>query len=194
MALPELRAAYLTEVRHTIEVPSNVLYAGAHQPSASGADFRQALSRLAAGTSIITTYDQDGNKLGMTATAVTSVSLDPPLVLVCVDNRTRTAAALTAGAPFVAQFLGADQEALARQFARPIADKFAGVAYQVTPNGCPRLEGVLASVECFPYQIVPSGDHTIVVGRVIEVQVADKDSSPLIYFRSQFLKHSGAEV
>jgi len=150
-------------------------------------EFRQALGQLAAGVSIITTCDQDGQKLGMTATAVTSVSLDPPLVLVCVDNRTRTAAALTSLMPFVVHFLSAEQESLARQFAGSSADKFAGVAYQWTAYGCPRLENVLASVECVPYQTMLSGDHTIVAGRVVDVDVADTDLPPLMYFRSQFL-------
>jgi len=186
MSPPELRTARVTGVRDSVVVPSDLPYAE-YRSSVSGTEFRQALSRLAAGTSILTTCDQEGQILGMTATAVTSVSLDPPLVLVCVDNRTRTAAALMAGAPFVVQFLSDHQESLARRFASPIPDKFAGVAYHVTASGCPVLEDVLASVECVSHQLVPGGDHTIVIGRVVDAQVADKDLSPLIYFRSQFL-------
>jgi flavin reductase (DIM6/NTAB) family NADH-FMN oxidoreductase RutF len=124
---------------------------------------------------------------GLTATAVTSLSLDPPLVLVCVDNRARTADILQARAPFVVQFLAANQEALAQRFASPIPDRFAEVAYHLTPSGCPQLEGVLASIECVPYQTYPGGDHTIVVGRVVDAHVSGDDAMPLIYFRSQFL-------
>ena len=108
------------------------------QSSVSSAAFRQALSQLAAGTSIVTTRDEDGRLFGMTATAVTSVSLDPPLVLVCVDNRVRTAAVLQAQAPFVVQFLAANQEALARRFASPIADRTesTGLRGELWPEPC----------------------------------------------------------
>jgi len=183
MALHELQTAHLSDT-HLAEIL---------HPSVNGTDFRQALGRLAAGTSIITTCDEAGNKLGMTATAVTSVSLDPPLVLVCVDQQTRTAAALMEGAPFVVQFLAAHQESIAWQFASRVPDKFAGIDYDWTQRGCPRLMNTLASVECMPYATYPGGDHTIVVGRVVEVQVADNLMSPLIYFRSTFLKHVGVE-
>jgi len=153
----------------------------------TGDAFRQALSRLAAGVSIVTTTDHDGHNLGLTATAVTSVSLDPPLVLVCIDNRSRTVEPLEIGAPFVVHFLAADQEELARRFASRIPDKFDGVAYKLTAYGCPRLTGALASVECVPHAIYPGGDHTIFIGRVVDVQIDEQGSSPLTYFRNQFL-------
>jgi flavin reductase (DIM6/NTAB) family NADH-FMN oxidoreductase RutF len=156
-------------------------------PSVAGDAFRQALGRLAAGVSIVTTIDEDGHNLGLTATAVTSVSLDPPLVLVCIDNRSRTIDPLETGAPFVVHFLAADQEELARRFASRIPDKFAGVDFETTAYGCPRLTGVLASVECLPHAIYPGGDHTIFVGRVVDVQIDETESSPLTYFRGQFM-------
>lgn len=159
----------------------------ARQPSLTSAALRQAFSWRAAGISIVTTRDQDGCLFGLTATAVTSLSLDPPLVLVCVNNRAHSAAVLQTHAPFVVQFLAASQESLARRFASPAPDRFAGVAYHLTPSGCPQLEGVLASIECAPYQTYPGGDHIIVVGRVIDVHISGDDTLPLIYFRSQFL-------
>jgi flavin reductase (DIM6/NTAB) family NADH-FMN oxidoreductase RutF len=187
MSLQELRPAQVTGHRHVINASSDHSAPTLDRPSVSDTAFRRALRQLAAGTSVVTTCDQDGSKLGLTATAVTSVSLDPPLVLVCVDNRTRTAAALKAHAPFVVHFLAASQESLARHFASRIPDKFAGVAHHMTANGCLLLEGALASIECFPYHIYSGGDHTIAVGRVIEVQVSGDETPPLIYFRSQFL-------
>ena len=190
MSIRELRTPHVTAHRHMLEASSDHPSRGTSRPSVSGAVFRSALSQLAAGTSIVTLCDQDGHKLGLTATAVTSVSLDPPLVLVCIDNRARTAAALKAHTPFVLHFLAADQESLARRFASPIPNKFDGVAHYLTANGCPQLEDVLASVECVPYQVHPGGDHIIVIGRVVEVHVGGDDLLPLIYFRSQFLKRS----
>jgi flavin reductase (DIM6/NTAB) family NADH-FMN oxidoreductase RutF len=155
--------------------------------SVEGARFRRALSRLAAGVSIVTTVDRDGCKLGLTATSVTSVSLDPPLLLVCIDNRSRTIAPLTAGRPFVVHFLAANQESLARRFASFMADKFVGLDYSVTASGCPRLAGVLASVECVADQIYPGGDHMIFVGRVVDTQIDDPAARPLLYFAGHYL-------
>lgn len=157
-------------------------------PSVGSNDFRQALSRLAAGVSVITTVDRDGRKLGLTATAVTSVSLDPPLVLACIDNRSRTIEAIDDGARFIIHFLAADQAALSSQFASRTDDKYAGVDYRLTDEGCPRLAGVLASVECVTYAWYPGGDHTILVGRVVDVETSDSDSAPLLYFRGQYLE------
>jgi flavin reductase (DIM6/NTAB) family NADH-FMN oxidoreductase RutF len=164
------------------------------RPSVNDTTFRRALSQIAAGTNIVTLCSQDGSKLGLTATAVTSVSLDPPLMLVCVHNGTRSAAALKAHAPFVVHVLGAGQESLARHFASALPDKFAGIPHSVTASGCPLLEGVLASIECLPYQIYSGGDHTIVVGRVVEAQVSGDEMPPLIYFRRQFLNQEGTTV
>src|SRR5262245_31250644 len=117
----KLPARDVARYRHAIGA-SPAAHAAARWPwpSVSAAEFRQTLSRLAAGTSIVTTYDQEGQNLGMTATAITALSLEPPLVLVCVDKRTRTAAALSGQAPFIIHFLAAGQEALAIQFASPI--------------------------------------------------------------------------
>src|SRR5215471_3970393 len=124
MSLPELRPTHLTGHRQALDTSSDHSAPTVDQPSVSEAAFRRALSQLATGTSIVTTCDQGGHKLGLTATAVTSVSLDPPLVLVCVDNRTRTAAALKADAPFVVHILATTQVSLARHFASCIPDKF----------------------------------------------------------------------
>jgi flavin reductase (DIM6/NTAB) family NADH-FMN oxidoreductase RutF len=156
--------------------------------SIDSAGFRRALSRLAAGVSIITTVDRDGFKLGLTATSVTSVSLDPPLILACIDNRSRTIAPLTAGRPFVVHFLAANQESLARRFASFMIDKFVGLDYSMTASGCPRLAGVLANVECVADQIYPGGDHMIFVGRVIDTQIGDPVAHPLLYFAGHYLE------
>lgn len=155
--------------------------------SVGGDAFRQALSRLAAGVSVITTVSPDGHRLGLTATAVTSVSLDPPLVLACIDNRSRSIEAIEAGARFIIHFLSAEQEALGRHFASRAADKFIGVDYELTESGCPRLRGVLASVECVQYAWYPGGDHTIIVGRVVDVQLSEANDQPLLYYRGQFM-------
>src|SRR5262245_35142769 len=133
----------------------------AASPSIDGTTFRQALSRLAAGVSVITASDAHGTVYGLTATAVTSVSLDPPLLLVCINRRSRLAAVLEAGVPFIVHFLSADQEEIARQFAWSGPEKFAGVVYRLSAHGSPQIAGTLASVECVLHDTYPGGDHTI---------------------------------
>lgn len=160
----------------------------AAQPSVEGDRFRRALARLAGGVCIVTTVDGCGDKLGLTATAVTSVSLDPPLVLVCIDHRSRTIAPLRAGTPFVLHILAAGQEALARRFASFAPDKFTGVAHSVLPSSCPLLDGVLAGLECVVHRIVPAGDHLIVIGRVVGVYADEADKSPLVYCSGRYVE------
>lgn len=154
--------------------------------AANPVQFRQALGRLAAGTTVVTLTNDQGVKMGFTATAVTSVSLEPPLVLVCINNRSRTIDALANGAPFVLNFMAAEQEALALRFASQTPDKFAGVDYSIGANGSIHLAGALASIECVPQQMYSAGDHEIVVGRVIDTHIG-ADQPPLVYFRSQFI-------
>lgn len=187
MSLQELQSVRVMGSRHWIEGRSEQLWSEPERPSVNATAFRQAFGQLTAGVSIVTTRDRDGQLLGMTATSVTSLSLDPPLLLVCVDNRTRTATALTDNVPFVVQFLAQDQELLARQFASAAPNKFAGVAYHLTESGAPAIEGALATLECQPYAIYPGGDHTIVVGRIVDVQLPDTSMPPLVYFQSRFL-------
>src|SRR5262249_18548249 len=112
---------------------------------------------------------------------------DPPLVLVCIGNRSRMLGPLLAGSSFIVHFLAADQEHLAGQFARPGPDKFEGTRYRLTPSGCPRLEGVLASLECVLHTAYPCGDHTIVIGRVVEVRRGAQADGALVFFGGQLM-------
>ena len=151
---------------------------------------REAFRRHAEGMTIITTVDEFGNEMGITATAVTSGSLDPPLVLVCIDNRSWMLGPLTAGASFIVHFLTAEQEYLARQFSRPGPGKFEGTSYHFARSGCPRLAGVLASLECAFHASYPCGDHTIVIGRVVDVRLSDEADSTLVFFGGQLISCS----
>lgn len=111
------------------------------QPSVTADVLCEALRRHAAGVTIVTTIDEFGNEMGITATAVTSGSLDSALVLVGIGNRFWMLGPLSAGASFIVHLLAADQEHLARQFARPGPDKFAGTSYRLARSGCLRLGG-----------------------------------------------------
>lgn len=159
----------------------------AGRPSVAAEPFRSAMGQLAGGVCVVTTADRSGARFGLTVTSVTSVSLDPPLLLVCIDARSRALAPLRAGGPLVVHMLSARQEGLARRFAGPAPDRFAGVASRTLPGGGPLLDGVLAAVECVVHRIVPGGDHEIVIGRVVGVHAGSPgpssppNPSPLLY-------------
>lgn len=147
---------------------------------------RQAYSRLAAGTSVVTMIGNDGLKIGLTVSAVTSVSIEPPLMLVCINSKSRAIDALQGGRPFVINLLSRPQEAIGMQFASRETDKFAGVAYYTANSGTPHLLDTLANIECIPQEIVGAGDHHVVIGRVVDVRIGS-DAPPLVFFRSQFM-------
>lgn len=153
-----------------------------------GDAFRQALGRLAAGVSVITISDATGQKFGLTATAVSSVSVDPPLILVCLGAWTRAMAPLSAHAPFIVHLLAAEQRSLAEHFAIPHADKFADVEHGTGQGSCPRLADALAWIECVPQQLIPAGDHTIVIGQVVALK-SHSDRAPLIYSHGKHRYH-----
>ena len=150
-----------------------------------GATFRHLLSRFATGVTVLTTRDDAGHPVGMTASSLTSVSLTPPLVSVCVDVTADMHRALGAGPPFVINILAAGQEALSRRFATtPAAERFTGLPYHETDDGLVILEGILAHIECEKFTEVPLGDHTLFVGRVTGGRAADDE--PLLYYRGSY--------
>jgi flavin reductase (DIM6/NTAB) family NADH-FMN oxidoreductase RutF len=147
-------------------------------------DFRRVLSHFATGVTLITTLDGDARPTGLTASAFTSVSLVPPLVLVCVDHKAQCYPALLTAGRFAVNILGADQEPLSRRFASTRPDKFDGVPYEVSDRGLPLITGALARLECTTMSTHAEGDHTIFVGRVDGADVST--GQPLLYFRGHY--------
>jgi flavin reductase (DIM6/NTAB) family NADH-FMN oxidoreductase RutF len=145
--------------------------------------FREAIAHFATGVTIVTTT-VDGRPAGMTASAVCSLSLDPILLLVCIDNRLPTHQAIESSRSFAVNVLGEGDEALAQRFARPAEDKFAGVAL-VEASDPPVLARAIASFVCEVQERVPGGDHSIFVGRVLRC-AATPGCKPLLYYRSAF--------
>lgn len=160
--------------------------------SLSSAEFRKAMGCFATGVTVLT-VDQDGEVHGMTANAFTSVSLDPMLVLVCIDHRARTHAHLHARKRFGVNVLRSDQQTISEYYARSTdahqqADN-AGARFDRTAHGTPVLHGALAYLECRLHSTQAAGDHTIFVAEVEEVVV--REGEPLLYFRSQYRKIAG---
>jgi flavin reductase (DIM6/NTAB) family NADH-FMN oxidoreductase RutF len=146
--------------------------------------FRQLLGRFATGVTVLTTRGADGRPIGMTASSIASVSLDPPLVLVAVNHEHEMHPALEGARDFVLNVLAADQEALSRRFAAEHPDRFAGVGYHESKRGIAILDGVVASIECQKHATVPGGDHTVFFGLVTGGTVTER--SPLLYYRGGY--------
>lgn len=151
-------------------------------------EFRKAMGAFATGVTIIT-VDLDGEVHGMTANAFTSVSLDPMLVLVCVDHSTRTHSHLHAKKRFGINVLGEDQGAISEYYARPErshehAEAEAGARFDRTRHGTPMLHGALAYLECHLQSAEEAGDHTIFIAEVEDVVLREGD--PLLFFRGKY--------
>lgn len=154
--------------------------------SFEAAEFRRILGHLATGVAVVSAADpQSGDPRGLTANAVASVSLDPPLVLACVERTADTHACIERAGAFAVSILGADDEALARRFADYPSDrKFSGAAYRSEVTGAPVLDEALAWVDCRVWASYDGGDHTIFVGEVLAGDAGD--GSPLLYFRGGY--------
>jgi flavin reductase (DIM6/NTAB) family NADH-FMN oxidoreductase RutF len=148
------------------------------------AQFRQLLGRFATGVTIITVRTPQGRLLGMTANSLSSVSLFPPLISVCVDHEAEMHNAILSADQFVVNVLASSQETLARRFADEHEDRFDGIGYHISPDGLILLGGVLAHIECQRFADYPGGDHTIVVGKVIGGTTSK--GRPLLYYRGGY--------
>jgi flavin reductase (DIM6/NTAB) family NADH-FMN oxidoreductase RutF len=153
----------------------------------SAADFRHAIGHFATGVTIVTSIGVDGEPVGTTANAVTSLSLDPPLLLVCFDRSSFTLEAVREHGAFVVNVLGSRQRHLSANFARRgLAATWDDVRHHVGPTGSPRLDGVLAAIECTVHERLPGGDHEIIVGRVREVETNGVNAAPLLFWRGGY--------
>jgi flavin reductase (DIM6/NTAB) family NADH-FMN oxidoreductase RutF len=146
--------------------------------------FRQLLGRFATGVTILTVVTPEGRLLGMTANSLAAVSLEPPLISVCVDHEAEMHRAILETKEFVVNVLASPQEALARRFSDEHEDRFDGIGYTRTPEGLILLDGALAYIECERYAQYPGGDHTIVVGRVTGGTTGN--GRPLLFYRGGY--------
>ncbi|MGV6805090.1 MAG: flavin reductase family protein [Ruegeria sp.] len=127
---------------------------------------RNAFGTFLTGVTVVTTHDGIGQPIGFTANSFSSVSLDPPLVSVCLANTSGNFNTFSKTAGFAINILAEDQIELSNTFARPAEDRFAGVSWQAGPNGAPILAGVSAWFDCTVFKTVEAGDHLILIGRV----------------------------
>lgn len=151
--------------------------------------FRRALGQFASGVTVVTTRDGSGRPQGLTVSSFCSVSLRPPLVLVCVDRRSEAHASFRASGRFGVSVLAEGQERLSRRFATAGRDKFAGVALIEDAGGVPLIRGALAHLECRLTAAHRGGDHSIFVGEV--TRLARGRGRPLLYHGSAYHRLRG---
>ena len=149
-------------------------------------EFRAALGRFASGVTVVTTRDSENRLHGITVSAFCSVSLEPPLILVCIDKEAGSHYAFKQSKSFVVNILREDQQYLSDRFASQMPDKFDGVKYRAGIENLPVLEDVLVNLECRLVNSYDGGDHTIYIGEIV-VSTVD-DGKPLIYFQGEYRK------
>ena len=147
-------------------------------------ELRQVMGSFATGVTVITTCDQEGRPFGLTANAVTSLSLDPPLLLVCVDKKAESHPHFFASKRFVVNILAEHQQDVSRRFAVSGGDKFTGVGHRPGRLDTPVLAEALGHVECRIVETHEGGDHVIHVGQVEHAEW--REGRPLLYFRGKY--------
>ena len=146
--------------------------------------FRATLGRFASGVTVGTTVADDGRDQGMTVSAFCSLSLEPPLVLVCIAHDASLHPLMTPGRAFAVNILAAAQEALSRRFSGPDPNRFDGIGFTRGRTGAALLDDTLAWLDCRVERVAEGGDHTIVVGRVEDAAV--RPDRPLLYYRGGY--------
>jgi 3-hydroxy-9,10-secoandrosta-1,3,5(10)-triene-9,17-dione monooxygenase reductase component len=158
----------------------------------SPAALREAMGHFATGVTVITSAGPDGEPVGTTANAVTSLSLEPPLVLVCFDLKSATLDAVRGHGAFAVNVLGHRQRHLSANFARRgLAAAWDEVRHHRGPTGSPRLAGVIAVIECTVEHSLPGGDHEIIIGRVQHVETNADGAAPLLFWRGKYTSIEG---
>ncbi len=147
--------------------------------------FRNALGRFATGVTVVTGLTDSGVPVGVTVNSFASVSLEPPLILICLAGTTGCLSAFSTGTRFAVNILGDDQEALSKAFAGPREHRFNNRAFETWDSGCPILPGCLANLECTRTDVHTAGDHLIVIGRVDRIETAAR-GGPLLFYRSAY--------
>ncbi len=146
--------------------------------------FKQAMGRFPSGVVIVTTVDNEGKKCGFTASAFTSLSLDPPLILVCLANSADCYQSFVSTDKFAVNVIGNQQHELAFKFATKGAEKFGGDEFVTGESGLPIVSKCIFSLECNAKHTYPGGDHEILVGEVIHANV--HEGSPSIWYEGNF--------
>ena len=146
--------------------------------------FRAVLGRFASGVTVVTAVDGTGRDHGITVSAFCSLSLQPPLILVCIDHTSSMYEVLQSATYFAVNMLAASQEALSRRFSGKDPNRFDGIGYARGSTGVALLDDTLAALECRVHGRHEEGDHTIFIGLVEAAQA--RSERPLLYYRGGY--------
>jgi flavin reductase (DIM6/NTAB) family NADH-FMN oxidoreductase RutF len=147
-------------------------------------DLRQILGKFLTGVTVITTLDQHAIPVGFTANSFTSVSLDPPLVLVCMAQSAGLAPVFRRAGSYAINILSTEQETISNSFARKDADRFAAVNWQGKVTGSPVIDGCAAWLDCEMYEKIIAGDHMVLIGRIVDAEKTARH--PLGYYQGRY--------
>jgi flavin reductase (DIM6/NTAB) family NADH-FMN oxidoreductase RutF len=146
--------------------------------------FRRACGQFATGVTIATVVDQAGNPHGLTVNSFTSVSLKPPLILICIDHRSSVVEPFRAASSFALNILTEQQRWLSDRFAQRLVERFDGIAWKAGVTGAPVFDGSLALIECLLRQSIDVGDHAVIIGEMVHAELGH--GTPLIYYGSNY--------
>jgi flavin reductase (DIM6/NTAB) family NADH-FMN oxidoreductase RutF len=163
------------------EQPTRHEYRSGHDPRT----LRDALGCFATGVTVVTCVNEDGQPAGITVNSFTSVSLDPPLLLVCLYKEAASALALTKASHFAINVLQTGQQPASITFSTRVEDRFGCTPWSRGENGAPILADSLGVFECENYAVYDGGDHHILVGQVVKASF-DASLDPLLYFRGSY--------
>jgi flavin reductase (DIM6/NTAB) family NADH-FMN oxidoreductase RutF len=152
-------------------------------------ELRRVMGLFATGVTVLTTRDDDGRPYGLTANAVTSLSLMPPLLLICIDKKAESHPHFLTSRCFVVNILSEGQEDISTRFAKSGGDKFGGMRFSTNQDGVPVLEDTLAHLECRIVETHEGGDHVIHIGEVRHAEV--RGGEPLLYFQGGYRRLGG---
>jgi len=147
-------------------------------------EIRNVMGHFATGVTVITTSDITGKPFGLTVNSFTSLSLNPPLVVVCVDKTVDCYSCFDESKVFAVNVLSEDQEELSRRFATKGIEKFAGIQWRMGEHGLPLLDGVIGTIECKVTRSYEGGDHTIFLGEILSATA--KGDRPLLFFKGTY--------
>lgn len=150
----------------------------------SKSELRRVMGHFATGVTVVTTTNEKGEPVGLTVNSVTSVSLVPPLLLVCVDKAADCHPSFQKSGVFAANILSEHQEQLSQRFATKGVEKFAGIPYRSGETGSPILEGSVGHLECRVVQVHDGGDHTIFIGEVSKADACELP--PLLFYQGSY--------
>jgi flavin reductase (DIM6/NTAB) family NADH-FMN oxidoreductase RutF len=170
---------------------SKTLPTGLHVSGIDSILYRRTCSLFATGITVITTVDEKGRPHGMTVNSFSSVSLDPPLVLVGIDLKNAILGHFMTSAWFAVNILGEHQEDLSRHYSSAAENRFHGIDWQPGASGAPLLGGVLAQMECAVIRTFEAGDHALLIGEVRSASY--REGKPLVYFNSSYQNISERE-